>query len=520
MSKFLRMALFTALALMLVAGTAMAADSTITTNPGIIGWEATYANGYTTCGSLSSGCTDDGVTVTYNPAVPIAAGTSLTFTMAGATWDDSLLVLCGTKDDGTVGVVASEINRTNGGRSVTFQVGTVGTTSDTIYMGASSATPCNTTAPAGATNPDLQIAVRPLLNVGSSVNVAVTDALSNQGLTVDTALTSPATLLTSEKQFAVTFLPFNYVDPTVQAPATALITLDSNLTLFSFPNPSYPSTTSTSTVNSVLRACNLNGTTVASLGTNNWLPSAVVPDSNGTTGLVTISGVPSAIDAITYDGTTCSATGADPTTWVCSALNTGLDSVLALSDNCNDHLTTITADTTTPIDAASLSTRLIANFENADYTNQTYTGTSFVLTREGTTYYVPLIKTADDTETYIKLQTKSSIGTVGVSAEVLCNDGVMHTATMSSITAGTPLTISGTQLEAICTADGQTVNQSNSGFAAIIQVNATNTDVFAYANTCSSLQGCKRIPVETLYTINPLIDPPGGIITPASPVVE
>jgi len=116
---------------------------------------------------------------------------------------------------------------------------------------------------------------------------------------------------------------------------------------------------------------------------------------------------------------------------------------------------------------------------------------------DATQYYIPLVKVGTGTETYIKVQSKATAtGSNGVSVAILAGDGSSVTYSAGTITSGTPLTITGTQLQTAVTAAGKTVGDS---FAAIVTVNSPNADVFGYANTCDTT-GCKRIPVKTVYT--------------------
>jgi hypothetical protein len=124
---------------------------------------------------------------------------------------------------------------------------------------------------------------------------------------------------------------------------------------------------------------------------------------------------------------------------------------------------------------------------------------SHIIQFDATQYYIPLIKynPAAGEETYIKLQSKNTIGGAnGVLVQILASDGSLVPYNAGTITPGTPLTITGSQLVSAVTSAGKTVDGSK-GFAVIVTVNAPEADVFAYANTCSNAAGCKRIPVKT-----------------------
>jgi len=125
---------------------------------------------------------------------------------------------------------------------------------------------------------------------------------------------------------------------------------------------------------------------------------------------------------------------------------------------------------------------------------------SHIIQLDATQYYIPLIKynPAAGEETYIKLQSKSTIGGAnGVLVQILASDGSLVPYNAGTITPGTPLTITGSQLVSAVTSAGKTVDGVK-GFAAIVTINAPEGDLFAYANTCSNVAGCKRIPVKTV----------------------
>ena len=118
---------------------------------------------------------------------------------------------------------------------------------------------------------------------------------------------------------------------------------------------------------------------------------------------------------------------------------------------------------------------------------------------DATQFYVQLIKFGTGVETFIKLQSKSTVaGSGGVNATILAADGTMVPFSAGTIVAGTPFTITGTELAAAVIAAGKSVSPAQ-GFAAIITVNAPIADVFGYANTCDA-SGCKRIPLKIGYT--------------------
>jgi len=125
--------------------------------------------------------------------------------------------------------------------------------------------------------------------------------------------------------------------------------------------------------------------------------------------------------------------------------------------------------------------------------------TAWTWSLDATQYYIPLIgsNATGGRETYIKLQSKSSVvGSNGVSIAILANDGTIVATWSGTITAGTPLTVTGAELVAAATAAGKVVDGA-AGFAVIVTVNATEADVFAYANMIDAA-GAKRLPVKTV----------------------
>jgi len=125
--------------------------------------------------------------------------------------------------------------------------------------------------------------------------------------------------------------------------------------------------------------------------------------------------------------------------------------------------------------------------------------TSHIWKLDSTQYYIPLIKydSTKGEETYIKIQSKSTIsGSNAVMVQILASDGSLVTYNAGTITSGQPFAIKGSDLVNAVTQAGKTVNGTQ-GFAAIVNINAPETEVFAYANICDQT-GCKRIPVKTV----------------------
>ncbi|WP_435548180.1 hypothetical protein [Desulfobacterium sp. N47] len=118
---------------------------------------------------------------------------------------------------------------------------------------------------------------------------------------------------------------------------------------------------------------------------------------------------------------------------------------------------------------------------------------------DSTQYYVPLVGSNASTgrETYIKLQSKNTSSAAnGVIVAILANDGSTVATWTGTITPGTPLTVTGSDLVTAAATAGKTVDGA-AGFAVIVTVNAPEADVFAYANMLDA-SGAKRIPVKTV----------------------
>jgi len=183
-----------------------------------------------------------------------------------------------------------------------------------------------------------------------------------------------------------------------------------------------------------------------------------------------------------------------------------LASSTLLGTAANQLTNTLTVDSSTALTARSyklaVATKVSGAIIAAARTILADT-TAWTWTLDATQYYLPLIKTSAGTETYIKLQSKSSLAASnGVNVQVLASDGTMVsiTPTVASITSGTPYTLTGADLEAAVIAAGKTVS-GTAGFAAIITVNTPNADVFGYANIVSSA-GEKRVPLQRLTSVN------------------
>jgi len=117
---------------------------------------------------------------------------------------------------------------------------------------------------------------------------------------------------------------------------------------------------------------------------------------------------------------------------------------------------------------------------------------------DGTTVYIPLIKTVADggVETYIKLQTSDvTSGANGINAVILTSDGTLVSADMGAITPGVAKTVTGADLMAKVTAAGKTVDGA-AGFAAKLNLYTDQANLYGYANIVDYM-GAKRIPLST-----------------------
>jgi hypothetical protein len=223
----------------------------------------------------------------------------------------------------------------------------------------------------------------------------------------------------------------------------------------------------------------------------------------------TLTGAPGAVNEVYYDGSSCSKVGAN---WVYNISTTNVLNILAQWNNYAYRDIDVYVNQSTPIENATLNATLAVNFTDSNFLDQTYSFNNAVWQREGTTLHIPIIKSnLPAYETYIKLQTKSSIPNPPVLAAVLCGDGSVQTGDVGIIVAGTPLLITGVQLGAVCTNNGRTVD-GVAGFAATLTVNAKEVDMFGYANTCYQGDvGCRRIPVKTQRGFFEIVQ--GGVVS-------
>lgn len=110
----------------------------------------------------------------------------------------------------------------------------------------------------------------------------------------------------------------------------------------------------------------------------------------------------------------------------------------------------------------------------------------------GTSAYVPLIRSTNGIETYIKLQSSDSVNDT-VKAQVLCGNGTVTTVTLPTLVPGTPLLVTGANIIALLPATC-TVNGSN-GFAAVLNITAGQAVLFGVIDVIDSI-GHKFVPLS------------------------
>lgn len=166
----------------------------------------------------------------------------------------------------------------------------------------------------------------------------------------------------------------------------------------------------------------------------------------------------------------------------------------------NPYKLTITVDGTTVLSPRTFTVDASLNFAPTNLKDETLLSKAAAgeWKYRGTTIYVPLIKSdlANGKETYIKLQSSNTTASANqVKAIVLTSDGSTVVVNLGTITAGTPLTITGKQIMDAVTAAGKSVDGAN-GFAATLSITANNTDLYGYANMIDP-NGAKRIPLSS-----------------------
>lgn len=195
--------------------------------------------------------------------------------------------------------------------------------------------------------------------------------------------------------------------------------------------------------------------------------------------------------ACTKDATnkkfTCTYTAADITTNPTSAtLEINVDGTTVLSER------DFTVDAELDFGDSAAKDRTIAN--NYELLKDSNAGG---WDYRGTAVYVPLIKTdpTSGVETYIKLQSKdTSTSANQVRAIVLTSAGSTIVVNLGTITAGVPLSITGSDIKAAVEAVAGSVDGSK-GFAAVLSITTDKTNLFGLATMVDGTQW-RRIPLN------------------------
>jgi hypothetical protein len=494
--------LFKALAVCAAVVTLSSAAFAATVANGIVGTVPTNASQTVAAELLPAAGLSiaNGLQVYYKAPNNFNPNDVLQFNTAGLTLTESTFKLC---DATTLGIgVANTVadylggtDTTNGVTNLIFRFNTTVTGNDVLYV----ASTCETTT-----------AVLPYTTANAALDIKVTGAASIStppgtfaGGTILTAQSVAAPLYTVANQFNMTTTGF--------IPAGGAIDFPGGLKTVAGASKVFTTGTPLALADSGI---------AAPLGLGNPTTFSTNDKITFTLSGATLSG----ISKICYEaGTagTCAGT-------LAFALNTAASIATyddALSGQTAGPATnkaiTFVFDGINSLTARSYSLAATLAFGSAAKNGHPlFSGlTANTLTLNSTQYYIPMIKSngaVGTTETYIKLQSKNTFNsTNGVYVQILCGGAVVANQGLSSqltpstptITPGTSYVLTGTQLMAMaagitapatpssCTVDG------NAGFAAIITVNAPNTDVFAYASMIDP-NGFKRVPVQTLNTIS------------------
>jgi hypothetical protein len=143
---------------------------------------------------------------------------------------------------------------------------------------------------------------------------------------------------------------------------------------------------------------------------------------------------------------------------------------------------------------------LTLTFNNGPYTSDLLAdATAFIVKLNATTLYVPLVgvNPATGRETYIKLQMSNNIvKSANVKFFILADDGSIVATYDKTLTAGTPLVVTGSELKNAAIAAGKTI--SGDSFAVRIVIPNQASEIYAYANMVDP-SGVKRVPVKVKY---------------------
>ncbi|MGB9730234.1 MAG: hypothetical protein ACPL1B_10285, partial [Thermoprotei archaeon] len=121
---------------------------------------------------------------------------------------------------------------------------------------------------------------------------------------------------------------------------------------------------------------------------------------------------------------------------------------------------------------------------------------AFIVKLDAKTLYIPLVgvNPATGRETYIKLQmSNNTVKSANVTFFILADDGSIAATYNKTLTAGTTLSVTGSELKDAAIKQGKTI--SGDSFAVKIIITAPVSDIFAYANMVDP-NGAKRVPVK------------------------
>ena len=317
----------------------------------------------------------------------------------------------------------------------------------------------------------------------ADVTATVLPGTSSVGVTVKAG--AAATQVVHDSASATLVAVSYQYSASVSTPADALIAPSE-----AFKKFVGAATTDTIVVTIASDAANLNGTVTTAAGDVTTLKF----------GLTDVSGL--AATSVAIPGYTCAL---DLTTKIATC-------TLTAAIAAGTPTATFTIDGTTVLAERTFTATAELDFATAAMKDRTVALSNALLNAaaagswlyDGTTVYVPLVKsaTASGTETYIKLQSADTTASAnGVKAVILTADGSLVTADMGSISAGTPKTISGADLVAKVTAAGKTVDGA-AGFAVKLNVYTAAGNLYGYANMIDASGMYKRIPLSTTSGVN------------------
>jgi len=501
MKRYFKIAVLTFLAVGLMGGSAFAAASLNGGNASVASELVSSAAAYNLPATAAN--------TAYQPAGAVAVSTQVKISLAGGSFSTLAYVAGATGMNICQGTttMANGMATTAADSSVVITLGKP-LASGTVYtIQADDCAVANTA-----------IGSQIRINAGATGGSTVIMTVDNNLLASDSNLLASATIATVTDQFSATLL----------STATDTIDFTASPTMTLFKSGGSGATTATSTAKIAILSNETIGTKVASghAGSNTtcgaWpagteaLTLTVTPGSGTTMGtgfhattpfqnVAYKAGVASPVYTVdaSIKSTDANGTGSPTLTANLAAATCGA-STTAATIATNSIYQNLLVDSATALTARSYKLAVATkSATGAIVTGRTLIAatTAWTWGLDATQFYVPLIKSSTGTETYIKIQSKSSLaGSNGLAVQVLCSDGSMTTVTPSpaSVTSGVPTTISGADIITLLTAAGKSVDGVK-GFAAIVTVNTPNQDVFGYANIANAA-GEKRIPMQRLNT--------------------